>query len=120
MADQMLYVTWGAPVHGREERALEVFNETLGMAGRMQQDGRIESFAVALFHPSGDLGGYLQMNGSAQQIAALATDEEFLRNTSDAQLIVEHLRHIRGVTNEGVARFIDMYREAVGKVPQMS
>jgi len=57
MADWMLFVSWGTSVRGLEEWGLEVFNEALGLLGRMQQDGRIESFDVALLTPNGDLNG---------------------------------------------------------------
>jgi hypothetical protein len=118
MADRVLVISWGEPVRGREERALEVFNETLGLAGRMQQDGRVESFDVVLLAPNGELGGYLELHGSSEQIAALDQDEEFMRNTVDASLIVENLRQTSGYTNEGVARQMAMYQDAIGKVPQ--
>src|SRR3954447_11049256 len=118
MADRMLMVCWGAPVRGREEIGLEVFNEAIGLAGRMQQDGRIESFDIALFAPNSDMNGYLQMRGSAAQIAALALDEEFTRNTVDAGLIVENLRHLQGVCNEGIAPQMEIYADARAKVPQ--
>jgi len=120
MADRILLISWGEPVRGREERALEVFNESVGLAGRMQQDGRIESFDVVILDPNGELGGYLQMNGSSEQISALADDEEFIRNTVDASLIVENLRHTTGYANEGVARQMALYQDAVSKVPQAS
>jgi hypothetical protein len=118
MADRMLMISWGAPVRGREERALEVFNEAVGLAGRMQQDGRIESFEIALLTPNGDLNGYMELRGSAAQIAAVAEDEEFMRNSADAGLIVENLRHVTGACNEGVARMMEIYQEAIGKVAQ--
>jgi hypothetical protein len=118
MADRVLVISWGAPVHGREERGLEVFNDALGLAGRMQQDGRIEKFNVVLFEPTGDIGGYIEMHGSTEQLAAVREDEEFQRNTADALLIVDGLRHSMGYTNEGVARQIQLYQEAVSKVPQ--
>ena len=118
MADRVLLIAWGQPVAGREERGLEVFNEALGLVGRMQQDGRIEGFDVALFDPNSDLGGYVEVRGSAEQIANVRADDEFRRNTADAALIVENLRHIEGVINEGVAQEMAMYQEAVAKVPQ--
>ena len=120
MADRMLFVTWGNAVRGREERGLEEFNEALGLLGRMQQDGRIESFDVGLFEPNGELNGYVAVRGSAAQINAVREDEEFLRNTADAALIVDRFRHIAGYTNEGVARQIEIYRDATAKVPQQS
>lgn len=120
MADRVLVISWGAVVRGREERGLEVFNEALGLCGRLQQDGKIESFDVVLLNPNGDTVGYVEIFGSAEQINALDDNEEFRRNTLDASLIVENLRHTRGYVNEGVARQMTMYQEAIGKVPQAS
>lgn len=120
MADRVLFISWGTAVRGLEERGLEVFTEALGLLGRMQQDGRIESFDVVLFEPNGDLNGYVAVHGSAAQVNALREDEEFVRNTADATLIVDGLRHIVGHTNEGVARQMEIYREAIANVPQRS
>lgn len=118
MADRVLFMSWGSPVPGREERGLEVFNEAIGICGRMQQDGRIEKFDVVLLEPNGDLNGYIEIHGSAEQIAAVHEDEEFQRNTVDASLIVEKLRHVNGVTNDEISRQMAMYQESVGRVPQ--
>ena len=118
MADRVRVISWGEPVRGREERALEVFNEAVGLSGRMQQDGRIESFDIVLLNPNGQTGGFMLLRGSNEQIAALDQDEEFQRNTVDATLIVENLRHDLGYTNEGVAQQMALYQEAISKVPQ--
>jgi hypothetical protein len=118
MADRMLFLAWGAPVRGAEERAVEVFNDALGLMGRMQQDGRIESFDVCLLEPNTELGGYMTIRGSAQQIAGLREDAEFQRNTVDAQLCVDGMRHVDGYTNEGVATQMALYQEAIASVPQ--
>ncbi len=118
MADRMLLISWGTPVRGLEARGLEVFSEALGLMGRMQQEGRIESFDVALLAPNGDMNGYVAAHGSAEQIDAMRQDEEFLRNTADAALIVDNLRHIEGYTNEGVARQLAIWQDAIANVPQ--
>ena len=118
MADRLLFISWGQSVRGREERALEVFNEAIGILGRAQQDGRIESFDTVLLNPNGDLGGYIEVHGTAQQIAAFREEEEFVRNTLDAEICVDQFRHIDGYTNEGVARMMGFYQEAISKVPQ--
>ncbi|HEY7618549.1 MAG TPA: hypothetical protein VH834_02205 [Solirubrobacteraceae bacterium] len=120
MADRVLFLGWERPARGREERALEVFNDAIGLCGRMQQDGRIEGFDVVLLGPNGELGGYIELHGTADQLAAVRQDEEFQRNTIDAALSVEGLRHIDGFANEGVARQMGMYQEALAKVPQMT
>ena len=104
MADRILFITWKAPVRGLEERAVESFNEAIGLYGRMQQEGRIESFDVALLNLTGDLGGYLQLNGTAQQLAAVDEDEEFRRHLVAASLVVDDLRMFHGATNAGRRR----------------
>jgi hypothetical protein len=116
MADRVLFISWGEPVRGMEERAIEVFNDALGILGRMQQDGRIERFDVQLLRPSADIGGYMSIFGTAEQIHALREDEEFMRNTIDATLSVERMRHLEGFANEGVATQMGMYQEAMGRM----
>jgi hypothetical protein len=37
MADAGLFIGWGPPVRGREEKGLEVFNEALGYYGEKQE-----------------------------------------------------------------------------------
>ena len=118
MADRMLLISWGAPVTGREERGLEVFNEAVGPYGKMQQDGRIESFDVALFAANSDLGGYIELHGTHEQLDAAQQDEEFKRTTVDASLVVNDLRVAEAYTNQGVAQEMARYQEAISKVPQ--
>ena len=119
MADRVLFISWGTPVRGAEERGLEVFNETLGMFGRMQQDGRIESFDVMLFEPSGDsMGGCIQLHGGADQIVAIRESEDFRRIMMRASLVVDQLLMMSGFANDGVAREMALYQEAIAGVPQ--
>jgi hypothetical protein len=118
MADRVLFISWGQTVRGAEERALEVFNDALGILGRMQQDGRIEKFDVVLMDPNADLDGFIEVFGTAEQLAGVREDEAFLRNTIDAQLCVDRIVHTTGYCNEGVARMMGLYQEALQKVPQ--
>jgi hypothetical protein len=118
MADRVLFISWGEVVRGREEIALENFNETMGTYGRMQQDGRIESFDVALLNPGTGTDGYIAIHGSAAQLAALKEDQEFKRNLYAADLIVEDLKMTDGYTNAGIAAEMQLYQDAISKVPQ--
>jgi hypothetical protein len=118
MAERVLFISWGSPIPGREERGLEVFNEAIGICGRMQQEGRIEKFDVVLLRPNGELNGYIELHGSVEQLAAVREDDEFMRNTADASLVVNNLRHLDGATNEEVAGQVARYQEAVARVPQ--
>lgn len=118
MADSVLFISWGDPIAGREERGLEVFNEAIGFYGSIQQAGRIESFDVVLLAPNGNLGGYIQLNGSADQLNAIRQDDEYRRILVDASLVVEKMSVVEGSTNEGIARDMGVYQEAIAKVPQ--
>jgi hypothetical protein len=119
MADRILFIGWGATVRGREERGLEVFDAAVGFYGRCQQDGRIESFDVILLDPhGGGLAGYMELHGSADQLTALRQDQEFRRILVDASLIVDELGIVDGFANEGIAREMALYREAIAQVPQ--
>jgi hypothetical protein len=117
MADRALFIGFGTPVRGREERAVEVFNEFVGMFGRMQSDGRIESMDVTLLDPhGGDLGGFFMIHGTEGQCSAMQYDEEFRRSVNDATLIVENFGIVPATTGAGVAREMGMYGEALQKV----
>jgi hypothetical protein len=118
MADRVLMITWGRPIPGREERGLEVFNEALGINGRKQQEGKIESFDVALLSPNSTLDGYILVRGSLDQLALLQEDDEFQRNMVDASLVVEDLTMTMGYCDQGVARQVEIYQDAISKVPQ--
>jgi hypothetical protein len=118
MADRVLFISWGEVVRGREERALEVFNESLGFYGRLQQEGRIESIDVALLVPALGVRGYLTIHGSAEQLGALRDDEEYMRLMVDSELVVEDFSIVDGFANEGVARQLAIYQGELSKVPQ--
>lgn len=120
MAERVLFISWDETVHGREERALEVFNETLGLYGRMQQQGKIESFNTVLLDPNAKLDGYIELRGSAEQIAKVRTDDEFRRGIADAAMVTHGLTVIDGACDKGVEKEIGIYQQALAKVPQMA
>jgi hypothetical protein len=118
MAERVLFIGWKESARGREERALEVFDEAVAMCGAFQEAQAIDHFDVALLGPNADLGGYIAVHGSARQIAAVHEDDRFRRTMAEAALCVDDLRHIDGFTNEGAAAQLALYREAVSRTPQ--
>ena len=118
MADRVLLLTWGTSVRGREQRGLEVFNEALGYYGRLQQEGRIESFDVVLLAPNGSIAGYMELRGTAAQLSVVREDAVFRRLVVDAGMVVDDLRMVAGYCNEGIAEAMGIYQEAVAGVPQ--
>jgi hypothetical protein len=114
MADAGLFIGWGEVVRGREDRALDVFNETLEYCGQLQSDGRIESFEVALLEPhGGDLQGYVMLRGSEDQIDSVRRDDDFQRLMTKGSLVVEDLGLISAFIGEGLARAMAIFQEEI-------
>jgi hypothetical protein len=117
MADAGLFIGWGEVVRGREDRALDVFNETVELYGQMQSDGRIESFEPVLLNPhGGELQGFVLLRGSESQIDAVARDEEFERVMTKASLIVDDLGIIPAAIGASLARGMGIYQEEIAVV----
>jgi hypothetical protein len=117
VADRALFIGWGEVVRGREQEALANFNETVALYGKAQQEGRIESFDVCLLDPhGGDLGGFMLVHGSADQLNAFKASEDFRRNMAAGTLIVDGLGVVEAAVGEGVAREMTVYTEAIEKV----
>jgi len=117
MADAGLFIGWGQVVRGREDRALEVFNETIELYGQMQADGRIESFDVALLEPhGGELAGYVLLRGSDEQVDAVRHDEDFRRLMQRADFIVDGLGLVPALVGDSLAQGMAMYREEMAGV----
>jgi hypothetical protein len=115
MAEAGLFIGWGQVVRDREERALEVFNETMQYYASLEQDGRIESWEVVLLEPhGGDLAGFVLLRGTTDQMNSVRSDEEFERRTTRADLIVEGLGTVGALVEEGIARGMGIYQEEIG------
>ena len=118
MADAVMFIGWGPPVHGREERAIEVFGESVAYWGELQAEGRIERFDVAELNPcGGDLDGFAVLYGTHRQFADLAEDERWMRSTVEASLITENLRMFEGATGEALTRQMGLFRETASHMP---
>jgi hypothetical protein len=117
VADAGLFIGWGQVVRGREDRALDVFNETIELYGQMESDGRIESFEVCLLQPhGGELGGFELIRGSEEQIDALRRSEDFERINTKASLIVDDLGIVDMLIGEGLGRAMAIYQEEIAVV----
>jgi hypothetical protein len=114
MADAGLFIGWGAPVRGREAKGLEVFSEALGYYGRLQQEGVIEGFETALLEPhGGDMQGFVLLRGSQERLAQLRVDDEFVRLSTRASLVVEGVGVVGAALGDGLEQAIGTYREAI-------
>jgi hypothetical protein len=116
MADAGLFLGWGPPIPGREAKGLEVFGEALEYYGGLQSEGKIESFETVLLEPhGGELGGFILIRGSAEQMSALRVDEAFERLTTRASLVVADVGVVGAYLGDGLNRAIGIYQEQIGQ-----
>ena len=116
MAEAALFMGWKEPARGREKAALEVFNEGLQYWGRLQQEGQIESFDVAILMPHGGLRGFMLLRGTAQQIDSLRRSKEFLTLVDRVILNVDQVEISDAWVDEGLAEVMGEYQDEVGKL----
>lgn len=113
MADDALFLGWGEVVRGREAKAVEVFNESIEYYGRLQQDGKIESFEPYFLAPhGGDLGGFVLLHGERERLDEIVRSEEFERLQARVTMIVDGSGTVPAVTGNALARGMGHFQEA--------
>ncbi|HWX44046.1 MAG TPA: hypothetical protein VNY52_01850 [Solirubrobacteraceae bacterium] len=113
MAGEALFLGWGPVVRGREQRALEVFQETIEFYGRLQQEGRIESFEPVLIAPhGGDLAGFVLLRGERAKLDEVRSSEEFERAVTRAASVVDNVGVINAFTGESLGQTMGRFQVA--------
>jgi hypothetical protein len=117
MADAGLFVGFGNPVRGRESQAVELFNETLGWYGQLQEEGQIESFEPVFLEPhGGDLNGFILIRGDAEKLSALRVSDEFNQYSIRAALCVESFGVVGADMGARLQSQIAFYTEQIGAI----
>lgn len=113
MAGDALFLGWGPVVRGREMKALAVFQETTAYYGRLQQEGKIESFEPMLLGPhGGKLGGFIVLRGDRAALDQLRASEEFRRLTARADAVVDDLGVVDCFGGEALAEQMSVFQAA--------
>ncbi|HEX5147006.1 MAG TPA: hypothetical protein VFV85_08285 [Conexibacter sp.] len=113
MADDALFIGWGAVVRGREQQALEVFGETVAFWQEALANGRVEQFEPCLLRPhGGGLAGFMLIHGERAQLDAIAASDEFHRLIARASAIVDDVGVTEAYCGEALARQMGFFQEA--------
>ncbi len=113
MAGEALFLGWGPVVRGREQKALEVFQETMEYYGRLQQEGRIDGFEPVLIAPhGGDLAGFVLLRGERADLDQVRSSDEFEDAVVRAASVVENVGVINAFTGESLAQAMGRFRAA--------
>ncbi len=109
-----LFVGWGEAVPGREQKAVEVFQEALHFFEGLRQAGEIESFEpVALEPHGGDLSGFLLVKGDPAKLARIRGSDDFIALTTRGQLVVVKFGVAGAFLGEGLqSLFADFGKQA--------
>lgn len=117
MAGEALFIGWGEVVRGREQKALDVFNESVAYWGKLQEDGTIDSFEVVLLAPhGGDLAGFALLKGDPDKLNQLRNDEGFQRQNARANLIIDGLGIVDAATGEALGQQLGIYQAQIGEL----
>jgi hypothetical protein len=112
MAGEALFIGWGAVVRGREKQALQVFQESIEYYGKLEQEGRIESFDVLLLAPhGGDLNGFVILHGDRQGLAEIRFSDEFERLIGRAAAIIDNLGVVPAYSGEALAQQMALFQQ---------
>jgi hypothetical protein len=110
MADFGVFIGYGFPARGREEGAVKVFQEMVGLLMAQQQQGNVASFEPVFLQPhGGDLGGFVLVRGERATLDALVASDDFQRLMNRAQTIVEHFGVVNCVFGEEGRRIIETF-----------
>jgi hypothetical protein len=116
MAEGGFWVAWGLPTQGRERQALDLLNETRGYLERLAQDGQIERFDIAILKPqTTELGGFILIQGTQEQIDSLRHDAAFEVWVNRVQLVAGRVGIVDAWVDEGLAEATDLYEQALRK-----
>jgi hypothetical protein len=105
MADAGLFLGFGSPYPGRERQALKVFAELLEYLGGLQGRGALESVEPVLLQAhGGDLGGFVLVRGSVEQMGQIQASQEFQTRINRGLLVVSALGVVPAFIGEGMQR----------------
>lgn len=119
MAGDALFLGWGQVVRGREQLALEVFQEAVEFYGKQQQEGRIERFDAFLLTPhGGDLAGFFMAHGERSALDELKSTPEFRRILARAGSIVDDIGLVDAFTGDALGQQMALFGEISQTLPQ--
>jgi hypothetical protein len=116
MAEAGFWVAWGLPTQGRERQALDLLNETRGYLERLAHGGRIERFDIAILKPqTTELGGFILIQGTQEQIDSLRRDDDFQVWVNRVQLVADRVGMVDAWVGEGLTEATNLYEQALRK-----
>jgi hypothetical protein len=119
MAGETLFVGWGQVVRGREQLALQVFQETVGYFGTLQEAGEIERFDAYLLDPhGGDLAGFFLLHAERSALDTIKASAEFRRVLVRAGSVIDNLGVVSAYSGDALGEQMGRFGEMAQELPQ--
>jgi hypothetical protein len=119
MAGEALFIGWGQVVRGREQLALQVFQEAVTYYGKLEADEQIDRFDAYLLDPhGGDLGGFFLLHGEQSALDALRSNEEFRRILVRAGSVIDNLGLVAAYGGDSLGQQMALFGETAQELPQ--
>ncbi|KRD13766.1 hypothetical protein ASE48_29850 [Mycobacterium sp. Root265] len=114
MSNTGFWIAWGLPTQGREPQALATLKSSRTFLAELADGGRIERFDVVVLRPqSSELGGFILIQGSTQQIDQLRRAPDFERWVNTVQLVADRVGIVDAWVNDGLDEATDLYTDAL-------
>lgn len=119
MAGEALFVGWGQVVRGREQFALQVFQEAVGYYGKLQENGEIERFDAYLLDPhGGDLAGFFLIHAEQSALDTIRSSAEFRRVMVRAGSVIDRLGVVTAHSGDALGQQMSLFGEMAQELPQ--
>ncbi len=119
MAGEALFLGWGQVVRGREQLALQVFQEAGSYYGKLQEQGQIERFEAYLLDPhGGDLAGFFLIHGEQSALEAVRSSGEFRRLLVRAGSVIDNLGLVTAYSGDALGQQMSRFGEMAQELPQ--
>jgi hypothetical protein len=114
MANSAIISSWGANIAGREQMGLGVFMSGVQYFTELKQKGEIEELRIYVTTQGSvsATNGWMIVEGSAEQIAALTRRDDYQKLIVKAMHVVHGFSTVTGSTGDDVMNRIEIMQAA--------
>jgi hypothetical protein len=112
--NQALFLGWDRPARGREEQAMKLWGKAMEYYGKLQAEGRIESFEpVILSAHGGDLNGFFLIRGEAKNLDEIRHEDDFMDLVIEGGHYLEGFGLVAGFIGEGLETVLNKWTKLI-------
>jgi hypothetical protein len=117
MANAARVFFWGPPIPGREQKALQHFNDVTQFYAKKKEKGEIESYEAIFFdHFSSELDGILIVRADSDKLDKIFQSDESVNFRHRAELLLSNYKVAMGIVGEGIKEGLASYAKQVAEL----